>query len=286
MNEEFYTHYDLHAGNVLLSKVPDNKYVKIRYEYEDGSLYEIYTKYIPVIIDYRRSYFNFESFGSEFAGFNSKNVYDIMCSTSCNESVATDRRDKSCSSGSGFFSERLSSGDYSDNEHNFYINPVTKNVSYDLRYIKELILSISQSSRIPNFNIYNSLMKYANNPKWCDPALKLTTFRTKEEIISYKKGMEKYRFSGPEIIAKSFSAKYSELPESIPMSYTKQYLCNETNQDPTINNLTDCFSWLHYEYVTNYARTFDEMRGSGVEVFGTMTIYPGQYHNWRFQKTM
>jgi hypothetical protein len=82
-----FTHYDLHLSNVLLKKVPTNKYIEVRYESETPSFIEpqepivLKTKYIPVIIDYGRSYINCEAFDGDFKRRDIANRY---CNNKCN----------------------------------------------------------------------------------------------------------------------------------------------------------------------------------------------------------
>ena len=53
-----YTHYDLHADNVLLYKpYSGKKYIEFNYHMPDGKVYKFNSEYIVKIIDYGRSYF-------------------------------------------------------------------------------------------------------------------------------------------------------------------------------------------------------------------------------------
>jgi hypothetical protein len=82
-----FTHYDLHLNNILLKKVPDGKYVEVKYEYDSPFTTEVEeplilkTKYIPVIIDYGRAYINCEAFDKDFIKRDIANRY---CSNRCN----------------------------------------------------------------------------------------------------------------------------------------------------------------------------------------------------------
>jgi hypothetical protein len=51
-----FTHYDLHYSNVLLYKIPDNKFVEINYIDENNNTITIKTEYIAKIIDLGRSH--------------------------------------------------------------------------------------------------------------------------------------------------------------------------------------------------------------------------------------
>jgi hypothetical protein len=52
-----FTHNDLHLGNILLYKVPDNKYITMHYKV-GKRIVTIKTQYISKMIDYGRCYFN------------------------------------------------------------------------------------------------------------------------------------------------------------------------------------------------------------------------------------
>lgn len=51
-----YTHTDLHRDNVMLYQIPDGKYVIMHYHYPDGTIIQIKTNFIAIIIDYGNSY--------------------------------------------------------------------------------------------------------------------------------------------------------------------------------------------------------------------------------------
>lgn len=71
--KNYFTHYDLHSKNILLQKIPDNKYITIEYE----GLEVIKTQYIPVIIDYGRCFIDCKIFG--LPEIISKKFADKMC---------------------------------------------------------------------------------------------------------------------------------------------------------------------------------------------------------------
>jgi hypothetical protein len=53
-----FTHYDLHAGNVLMSKLPEKTYIKMTYFMMGKKKVEFKTNRIAKIIDYGRSFFH------------------------------------------------------------------------------------------------------------------------------------------------------------------------------------------------------------------------------------
>jgi hypothetical protein len=85
--EDTFTHYDLHANNVLLYPVPNGKYIKFNYNIPahlvtkhglSSNKIEFYSPYVVKIIDYGRSYFKN---GPE----NGKTVYNEICAApKCN----------------------------------------------------------------------------------------------------------------------------------------------------------------------------------------------------------
>ena len=118
--KDHYTHYDLHAENILLYKLPDGKYVNIKYIDENsGNTVMVKTNYVAKIIDYGRSYFgNLGNNGlpsSVTIGhtiFNSK-----VCSKLNPQNV-----------GYNFF-------EYGLKKSNYYISSLMRNKSHDLRLV-------------------------------------------------------------------------------------------------------------------------------------------------------
>jgi len=53
-----FSHNDLHGENVLLYKIPNNKYIELTYVLENGVKITFKTQYIAKMIDYGRCYFN------------------------------------------------------------------------------------------------------------------------------------------------------------------------------------------------------------------------------------
>ena len=71
-----YTHYDLHDKNILLYEVPNNQYIDIRYYKNDKDYILIKTRYIPIIIDYGRSWIDCKFFDKEL--LNSNEILNIV----------------------------------------------------------------------------------------------------------------------------------------------------------------------------------------------------------------
>ena len=70
ISKEF-THYDLHAGNILLYEPKKGKYIKYVYHLND-TMITFHCPYIPKIIDYGRSFF-------DNGNLNSKKIYNKVC---------------------------------------------------------------------------------------------------------------------------------------------------------------------------------------------------------------
>jgi hypothetical protein len=138
-----FTHYDLHTKNVILYKLPEGKFVEIRYYDEtDDSLITIQTNYIAKIIDYGRCYFG--NLG------NPKHMTSMRLGELIKESSeCIDRGIDTV--GYNFF-------DYSPDKSNHYINSSIKNVSHDLR----LVHLLSHSSRKMHL-LFDGLIVYETN---------------------------------------------------------------------------------------------------------------------------
>ena len=144
-----YTHYDLHANNVLLFEL-NNEYVEFIYHLDDGSEIRFKTSYIAKIIDYGRCYFN-----DVENNMNSKLFFENICK----EEMCTDQRQPNIHSTNEEEQKNLKCGidkGYDNlifSEH--YQNQWTtyqKNISQDLRLLK--IISYDIPSNI-DYNINN-----------------------------------------------------------------------------------------------------------------------------------
>lgn len=117
---DVFTHYDLHSENVLLYKIPHDKYIKMIYYYPDNTTVEFNTDAISKIIDYGRSYIN-----DEEERIESMTFYDILCGSEvCN-------RDENgrCGDEKGF-------GWLGSDEYN--IDSLKRNKSHDLRLLADI----------------------------------------------------------------------------------------------------------------------------------------------------
>jgi hypothetical protein len=129
-----FTHYDLNANNVMYTKL--DKPIKITYDIKQyGKIIDIYTKYIPVIIDYARAHVNCPDLS-----INSADVHPMVCSLrECNN-----RRHPLCdtqSKGMFFGTELYPDGKYYYNDFKSFhnINPREINQSHDLLHLHTLM---------------------------------------------------------------------------------------------------------------------------------------------------
>ena len=155
--KKIYTHYDLHDGNIMYVKIPDNKIVSINYTI-NNNVYIIYTHFIPVIIDYGRSYINCLNIGETVdpSLINSKIYSEIVCENpNCNSSKLP-----GCNAiDVGLGIERNKFDNYSNFDYFYYIDMRHPNESSDLRFINvfmtklenDLPIKINYESKFDGF---------------------------------------------------------------------------------------------------------------------------------------
>jgi hypothetical protein len=231
---DFYTHYDLSSSNVMLTHVPDGKYMKIIYHLEKEVV--IYTKYVPVIIDYGRSFIDFNEI---MLGYNSKNIYDILCTTQCNTYYPST---ENCKAVFGYRSAKTL-GKYTNNEEFYYINSVARNKSHDLLFIEYVMEYIDHSDT--KLKIFNNFNKYARKNLWCstDKKNSFSNYRT----IKFGQPTAESSYSVTELDIRK---------QKIVSNDVQRKLCRNINSSSigddhiTINNVDDCFNWLLDEYDT------------------------------------
>jgi hypothetical protein len=149
-----FTHYDLHIDNVQFTKVPDNKKIVLTYYY-DNNKYKIVTSYIPIIIDYGKSYINCAKFGLDI---KTNEFIEKMCNIpDCNH--PDDDAYYNCDlTNSGIYYV----GDKDDLTNKLDPNVTKINVSQDLRYIYMLlsdgaiIEKLIKSNFLADFHLYKN----------------------------------------------------------------------------------------------------------------------------------
>ena len=128
LKKEF-THYDLHADNVLLYEPVKDGYIKYHYHLKSGKTIEFQSKYIAKMIDYGRCYYKDSSEN------NSKNTYKNICS------IKKCKPDCGIHFGLTFLSPEGYPGD------SYYISSQVHNRSHDLILayrVKENIIKCSE----------------------------------------------------------------------------------------------------------------------------------------------
>jgi hypothetical protein len=112
---DVFTHYDLHASNVMLYPVGNGKHIQYNYHYKDRT--ETFnSEYIVKIIDYGRSFFKDE-------GYNPEEVYKDLCDSQ--SALCTN-----CGYDNGF--------SWLHPYPNHYISSQKRNMSHDLRLLNVL----------------------------------------------------------------------------------------------------------------------------------------------------
>lgn len=86
-----FTHNDLHLSNILLIKMPFDKCININFINTNGDSYSYKSIYIPVIIDYGRSWIDCKKF-SKFIN-NTQDIMSIVCK---NDNQNIDDTNRAC----------------------------------------------------------------------------------------------------------------------------------------------------------------------------------------------
>jgi hypothetical protein len=143
-----YTHYDLHTDNVMFVEVPDKKKIKIEYKLNDKT-YEIYTSFIPVILDYGRSFVDCLKIDDVIY---SKIFSEVACDNpKCNKCNLP----KCNTEDIGLKINRDKEENYSKQDNFYNINLRSKNESSDLRYLHLFMKALNDSLIIKKeYNIY------------------------------------------------------------------------------------------------------------------------------------
>lgn len=138
-----FTHYDLHANNVLLYEPTPGKYIQYNYHLEGGEIISFRCRYIPKIIDYGRSFF-------DNGNTNGKGIYDKVCSTNACDYCGEDY---------GFA--------WLDPNSEYGICSSKKNESHDLRLLKIIHNNLnSKMDDEPENDTYQSLYSILRKVKY------------------------------------------------------------------------------------------------------------------------
>ena len=133
---EVFTHYDLHANNVMLYPIQIGKYIEYNYHYPDHTV-TFNSAYIVKLIDYGRCFFKDET------GYNPQDAYKDLC-----QSQSALCRDCGEDKGFGWLGPMRVA----------YISSRKRNMSHDLRLLKILQTSL------PVYNM--DLIKLINSVRY------------------------------------------------------------------------------------------------------------------------
>jgi len=121
-----FTHYDLHADNIIIFNLNENEYIVMNYHYKDGTTVSFNSSTISKIIDYGRSYFKNDDIDSKY-------IFELIC-TSKSKNCKYNQTYKTCGMnvGYGFLNNEPIPGMF----HN--IQSGKNNISHDLRLLHNL----------------------------------------------------------------------------------------------------------------------------------------------------
>lgn len=172
--KNIYTHYDFHTGNVMMIKLPK----KMRIEYTNFGT-TLYTRFIPIIIDYGRSHINCLKLGTTIF---SRVFSEISCENpTCNKSAQP-----LCDTLARGLVVQRDKTNYSTQDHFYSINLRLKNESHDLRFIHNFMKQFTPLLEIRKD--YDKHFNVATNPEWFvmekDGSIDLT-YGVKEAVSDY-----------------------------------------------------------------------------------------------------
>lgn len=161
LNSNF-THYDLHTSNVMVYEPVNDSYIHYFYHLENGSVVSFKSKYIAKLIDYGRSYFDFQPPPDvkdqlDIYG-ESTDIYDAVCKEP--------KCEPKCGYNVGF--STLNSNYYKK----YGIESRKSNISHDLR----LLYMMKSTNKVILYN--NSVIEL------CDKVVFNTMYGTPEVAVS------------------------------------------------------------------------------------------------------
>jgi hypothetical protein len=137
---DYFTHNDLHLSNILLIKIPFDKCINIQFIDTNGESYSYKSIYMPIIIDYGRSWIDCKNF-NQFIN-NTQDIMKIVCNhdiqnLDVNERVCVNN----CGNKSGYkiISSHIKDGIFSTPLNNTsYVALTNRNKTADLRILLTL----------------------------------------------------------------------------------------------------------------------------------------------------
>ena len=160
-----FTHYDLHLENVVLTEVPDNRFIHVIFHYPDGSVLHYNMSYIPVIIDYGHCFVNCRQMNETMP--SSVDIMKIVCN---NDAIRNPKKPScrhTCGNLSGYhYSTNLDEMDefiLASAENNFK-DYTRKNISHDCRLMHEILYYFDFNSLSKgNFIVQNLVIGIFDN---------------------------------------------------------------------------------------------------------------------------
>jgi hypothetical protein len=145
-----FTHYDFHMNNVLLMKVPNQKFIHVIYHYPDNTIIHYNMTYIPIIIDYGRCFVQCNNMDK--TKVNSRDIMKIVCNND-----NKNKKNPICKKNCGDISGYVYSTNYNNETDTFEPSRISnvdytkKNISHDCRLLHEINLMFD-FSRLPKEN--------------------------------------------------------------------------------------------------------------------------------------
>jgi hypothetical protein len=156
--KKVFTHYDLHINNVMFIEIPDDKIIKIDYHMKDNSVFPIYTSFIPVILDYGRSYV-------DCSNYNDTIFSKVFSEVSCNNEKCNFSELPACDMQKvGLIFEKSKNDIYSEKTTSYYINPRKKNESIDLLYLHSFMIIFKKN--FSDQTQFEKLYNHVNKTFW------------------------------------------------------------------------------------------------------------------------
>ncbi len=153
--ENIYTHNDLNGGNIMIKELKN--ILKIQYKLKNGNDFCIYTKYIPVFIDYGQNFVNGKSIGYNY---DSEEFLTKSCYTSCNYYPLP--KCYGHKNGLLISSENITTTKLSDNK--YAKNRARYNKAQDLGYLVYFTSALKVSDKFTKVQIPH-YQEYSEGPK-------------------------------------------------------------------------------------------------------------------------
>lgn len=176
---DYFTHYDLHLGNIGIYSIPENKCITINIKL-DNDIIQFKTNYLPIFIDFGRSFFNCQNLNASLN--TSKTLMNSVCSFDNRNPVRALRLCKEyCGDDVGYMFTGIQypDGTFSDtNLNDYYINRPKRNMSHDLRLINSILSQYNFKSLDKNITYIKQFIDLLSNINYEDQ------YGTKEQLQS------------------------------------------------------------------------------------------------------